>query len=340
MNKETVTRAPLCVFDLHCDTLDRLALFGESSSDWAVDLNEGLTASHMASLSSNGCHISLERTAGYLWCQCLAVFIPDEYRGAAAWSLFERVQAYFTRELDKHSDRLAQVRMMTDVQAAFDARKLAGMLTIEGAGFLEDDSTAEARLDALTAAGVRMVTLTWNGPNALGSGNDTIDGLTGFGRAAVRELEQRGIVVDVSHLNDAGFRDVCACAERPFAASHSNARAVCNHPRNLADWQLREIAERGGIVGFNYCNHFLSELHDDPTRDDVLRHVDHILEVAGERVLALGSDFDGCDPPSWLVPCDKVDNLYALLAREFGVDIAGQVFFHNAHDFFARAEAC
>lgn len=209
------------------------------------------------------------------------------------------------------------------------------MLTVEGCSFLEDDAQAEQRLDALAEAGVRMATLTWNGPNALGSGNDTSDGLTPFGRRMIRGLEGRGIVVDASHLNDEGFRDLLAVAERPFACSHSNARAVCPHPRNLEDWQLREIAERGGIVGLNFYNAFLREDGAEATPDDVLRHVDHMLNVAGEGLLALGSDYDGSDVPRWLDPCDKVADLHALLAREFGAAIAERIFHGNAERFFA-----
>ena len=154
-----------------------------------------------------------------------------------------------------------------------------------------------------------------------------------------KDLERRGIIVDVSHLNDAGFKDVCATARRPFAASHSNARAVCGHPRNLADWQLRELADCGGIAGLNFCTQFLTDRLADPTRDDVLRHVDHVLETAGEDVLALGSDYDGCDVPSWLEPCDRIGALHELLACEFGRDIADKVFFRNARDFFERVES-
>ena len=154
----------------------------------------------------------------------------------------------------------------------------------------------------------------------------------------MRELELRGIAVDVSHLNDAGFKDVCDAAARPFAASHSNARAVCGHPRNLADWQLRELADRGGIAGLNFCRDFLSDVHADPAPDDVLRHVDHVLETVGEDMLALGSDYDGCDVPSWLDPCDRVGDLHALLARQFGSAVADKIFFENARAFFARLE--
>lgn len=330
----------LKVFDLHCDTLDRLAFYGDPSVPGGFALHDaGVPRSRMATLADNDAHVSLSRTKPFAWCQCFAVFIPDEARGDAAWGLFERVLATFERELDRCEGALSQARTMEDVDSAHGAGATAALLTVEGASFLEDDGAVEARLDALADAGVRMVTLTWNGENALGSGHDTQGGLTGFGRTMVRELERRGIVVDVSHLNDAGFKDVCDAATRPFAASHSNARAVCGHPRNLADWQLRELADRGGIAGLNFCVQFLSDVHADPTRDDVLRHVDHVLETAGERVLALGSDYDGCDVPSWLNPCDRVGDLHALLAREFGTEIADRVFFENARDFFARAES-
>lgn len=329
----------LRVFDLHCDTLDRLAFHGDPSVPGGFAEHDALIpASRMSSLAANDAHVSLDRMEAYRWCQCFAAFIPDEARGNAAWGLFERVRAVWERELDHNAERLSRACRVVDIEAAHDAGKTAGLFTVEGASFLEDDGAAEERLDALVDAGVRMVTLTWNARNALGSGNDATDGLTAFGRVCVRELEQRGIVVDVSHLNEAGFRDVCEAATRPFAASHSNARARCDHLRNLADWQLRELSDRGGIVGLNFCTDFLSRTHVDPTHDDVLRHVDHILNVAGESVLALGSDYDGCDVPSWLNPCDKIGSLHELLAAQFGTEIADKVFFGNAYAFFKQME--
>ena len=329
----------LRVFDLHCDTLDRIAFCGDPSVPGGfAEHDAGVPAGRLATLADNDAHISLARTAGFAWCQCFAAFIPDEARGDAAWALFERVRDVLARELDRSPDQLVQARSMAEVDAALDANKTAAVFTVEGASFLEDDGAAEARLDALAQAGVRMAALTWNAPNALGSGHDTADGLTAFGRVAVRELERRGIAVDVSHLNDAGFKDVCAVATRPFAASHSNARAVCGHVRNLADWQLRELAERGGVTGLNFCRDFLSDAHADPTPDDVLRHVDHVLETAGEDVLALGSDYDGCDVPTWLDPCDRVGDLHALLASRFGKEVADKALFANAQAFFARLE--
>lgn len=324
------------VFDLHCDTLDRLALSGDPTVPGGFyEHDAGVPRDRMSRLDDNDAHISLARMARFDWCQCFAVYVPDELRGDAAWSLFERVRRFWESETDRCSAKVARVRDAAGAAAAFEQGISAAMLTVEGCSFLEDDAQAEPRLDALAEAGVRMATLTWNGPNALGSGNDTSYGLTPFGRRMIRGLEERGIVVDASHLNDAGFRDLLAVAERPFACSHSNARAVCPHPRNLEDWQLREIADRGGIVGLNYYNAFLREDGAEATPDDVLRHVDHMLNVAGEGLLALGSDYDGSDVPRWLDPCDKVADLHALLAREFGAAIAERIFNGNAERFFA-----
>ena len=329
------------VFDLHCDTLDRLAFHGDNSVPGGFAQHDaGIPAMRMNSLANNDAQVSLERMEAFAWCQCFAAFIPDVVRGDEAWALFERVSDVWTRELDRHADRLVCVRTTSDIDAAYAASKVAGLFTVEGASFLEDDGTAEQRLDKLVELGVRMVTLTWNARNALGSGNDTTDGLTAFGRVCVRELERRGVVVDVSHLNEKGFHDVCDSTTKPFVASHSNARVVCDHPRNLADWQLREIADRSGIIGLNFCTNFLSTTHSDPTRDDVLRHVDHLLNVAGEDVLALGSDFDGCDVPTWLSSCDKIGNLHDVLVPQFGKDIVDKVFFDNAYAFFERSESC
>lgn len=327
----------LRVFDLHCDTLDRLALHENGEAVFSYMEGDNLIPhARMSSLLSNDAHISLERTAAFDWCQCFAVFIPDDLRGQAAWSFYLRIRDFFRAQCDEHAARLARVVDSRGALGAFSAGKTAGMLTVEGAAFLDDDAHAEERLDAIADDGVRMVTLTWNGRNALGSGNDTDEGLTPFGKRCVAELEARDIAVDVSHLNDAGFKDVLACAEKPFAASHSNARAVCGHPRNLDDWQLREIADRGGIVGFNYYNAFLTDRGGEATRDDALRHIDHMLGVAGEDTLALGSDYDGSEVPSWLFPCTGAANLHAIVAAEFGEEVAAKMFWENAARFFGR----
>ena len=151
-----------------------------------------------------------------------------------------------------------------------------------------------------------MLTLTWNFPNEIGFPNfaisgdgkpdrtvpNTKDGLTEFGFLFLEEMERLGMIVDVSHLSDAGFWDVVRLSRRPVVASHSNSRAICPHRRNLTDDMFRAIRDSGGVAGLNYYQHFVG---DDPTMEGLVRHVEHFLELDGERSLCLGGDMDGCE---------------------------------------------
>lgn len=101
---------------------------------------------------------------------------------------------------------------------------------------------------------------------------------------------------------------------------------------------FRALADRGGIAGFNFCRDFVREDGADPTRDDVLFHIDHFLKLGGEHAIALGSDYDGCDVPSWLEPAQRVGELHTLFAHEFGAEIANAICFENAAAFFERNE--
>ena len=113
------------------------------------------------------------------------------------------------------------------------------------------------------------MTLTWNGENELGSGHTTTHGMTDFGRQAVREMEDRGILVDVSHLNDTGYADLFETARRPFVATHSNARAICSHKRNLTDDMIREMVRRNCLIGLNYCKSFITDGGIGDSPDDL-----------------------------------------------------------------------
>lgn len=327
---------PTRIFDLHCDTLDRLALHSIMPEAGFMAEDAAIPAHRMQSLADNDCHIDLQRMArgGYAWCQCFAAFIPDDIGVEGGYRVFDTVRRYFEGQLAQHAALVEQVRDARDIRSIVDAGRCAAVFTVEGGSFIGEDTD---RIHEAADTGVKMLTLTWNDKNAIASGNKTGDGLSHFGREAVRVLEQRRVAVDVSHLNDRSFWDVLDAAQRPVAASHSNARAVCGHPRNLTDDQFRAIAERGGIVGLNFCQRFLTDA-SHATRDDVLRHVDHMLELGGERVLALGSDYDGCDVPAWLAPAEKVGDLHTLFSEQFGTQIADAVCFENACAFFERNE--
>ena len=140
-------------------------------------------------------------------------------------------------------------------------------------------------------------------------------GLTRRGIEIAEKMEEQGIIVDVSHLSDAGFWDVATITKKPFVASHSNARSICPHKRNLSDAQIRTIGERGGVIGLNYADDFLEENPANLTWDSFIRHIKHMIHVGGEEVLALGSDFDGI-PTNPLVPhAGTIPNLFEAMAK-------------------------
>ena len=208
---------PYALIDLHCDTLTDCT-------------HKGLTPD---TLDDPDRVLSLNAIPSDVhWAQFYAIFIPDQYRGQAAIDYYETNRDNFNRQMEKFHDRISPCRSASDMQAAWDAGKTAAFLTIEGGAALAGDIT---RVKKLADDGVRCMTLTWNGENELGSGHTTTHGMTDFGRQAVREMEDRGILVDVSHLNDTGYADLFETARRPFVATHSNARSICSHKRNLTD---------------------------------------------------------------------------------------------------------
>ena len=142
-------------------------------------------------------------------------------------------------------------------------------------------------------AGFRISTLGWNESNVLTGSNQTGEGLTDLGREYVRNAQELGILVDVSHISDAGFWDIMKITQVPVIASHSNSRAVCPHARNLTDDMFRAIRDTGGVAGINQFAEFLGE---KPTLDTICDHIFHFLEMDPEcRHIALGGDLDGCD---------------------------------------------
>ena len=148
-------------------------------------------------------------------------------------------------------------------------------------------------LEATYEKGVRMVSLVWNLPNSLSGSCQTGEGLSEKGKDFFRRAQRLGMLVDVSHLSERGFWDMTELAEKPIVASHSDAFAVCPHPRNLTDAQFRAICDLGGTVGLTLYGPFLTQ-EKTPTLDDLRRHLDHFLTLGGEGHLALGADLDGC----------------------------------------------
>ena len=194
------------------------------------------------------------------------------------------------------------------------------MLSVEGGEVFEKDLSTIA---AWREKGVRMAALVWNNENRIGfpaKGGST-QGLTEYGVAAVKEMQRLGMAVDTSHLNEAGFYDIFAKTNLPPMASHSCCRALCDHPRNLTDEQLKLMIREGSYVGVNFYPWFLS----DSGKADVKRvaeHIDHICQLGGEKIVGFGSDFDGIEcVPTGLEHAGQMPNLIAEL-RARGYDQA------------------
>ena len=303
------------LIDLHCDTL--------TAGGSADALDDGAKALSLSALP-RGVH----------WAQCFAIFLPDDLRGQAAIDYYDRFRGIFARQMAKFSDRVLPCRGAADVERAWAEGKTAALLTVENGSALAGDLSRVARL---ANDGVCAVTLTWNGANELGSGYETDHGLTPFGARAVRELERRGVLVDASHLNDRGFYDLLDAAEKPFLVTHSNARAVCAHPRNLTDEMIRELARRGCLIGLNYYVRFLRADDAPCTLDDLYRHAMRFFELGAKDCLALGSDFDGAEvPPCLASPARALDFYDYLLARGVAQADADGVFWQNARAFFEK----
>ena len=324
------------VFDLHCDTIDSLTF-----ANYGV-FSEYVQGAAGGDLVHNSIQLATDRM-GCPWCQCYAVWVPDDLSsfGMSALEFYRTARNWFKAHTSPQGP-VVQVRDARVIEDVFAGGNTAALLTIENGTQL----TSLDLVDEIALDGVKMVTLTWNAANALGSGSQAQGGLTAHGREVMRALEDYRIVVDVSHANDETFWDVARTAKRPFAASHSNARAICEHERNLTDDQFRAIVDAGGVVGINYFRGFISNRvtgFDAPadgevTFDELAAHVEHFLELGGESAIALGSDFDGSETPEWLDACEKVTPFYNRIVTRFGESIADRLFWENAHDFFVRNE--
>jgi membrane dipeptidase len=209
--------------------------------------------------------------------------------------LFEALHS----ECEESPEELRILRTREDVEAVSDGGAIGFILHWEGVSPAESVSV----LRLAWRLGLRSAGLSWNGTSlaADGSGSPRGAGLTGYGRALVAEMNELGIVVDVSHVSDRGVADVCELSTHPVIASHSNARAVYDHPRNLPDELIRRVAERGGVVGA--CGYpVMLTASERPGLADVVRHIEHMCELIGPEHVGVGCDFTDGVAQLW---CDS-----------------------------------
>ncbi|GAB6875691.1 dipeptidase [Thermaerobacter litoralis] len=247
--------------------------------------------------------------------QVFAHYIEPVYKPHAALIRFMELYDVFLREVAQNAGRIAVVTTVEELDRTLEAGRVAAIIGIEGGEALQGRLGI---LRLLHRLGVRLIGLTWNERNDLADGAGDArsgGGLSQLGEQVVREMNRLGMVVDVSHLSDASFYDVLAVSSQPVVASHSNCRALCPHPRNLTDDQIRALAARGGVMGMNFFARFLRA--DGPaTVDDVVRHIEHIAALVGPQHIGLGSDFDGIgETPQGLEDVTRLPRLIEALLR-------------------------
>lgn len=281
------------VVDTHCDTLTAM-----------------ITQERRLGSPSACGHLDLPRLkAGGVNVQFFAAFIAPEYKEGAMERAVELINL-FKKEICDNQSEMMLVKNSHDINTAIQKGKIAAVLAVEGGESLE------GKIDSIRLLydfGVRCLTLTWDLSNELGVGvgdNHNPGGLTPFGYQVVKEMNQLGMLVDVSHMSERTFWDVLDTSTQPVIASHSNCRELFNHHRNLDNKQIRALSEQGGVIGITFVPAFLSS--ENASVKNVLDHIDYAVTVGGIDCVCLGSDFDGTDE----LPVDLEDCTALLVLTE------------------------
>lgn len=300
------------VFDLHCDTADKLI---------------GLGGVEPSELRRNNVHVDLER-AGELggFAQCFACFTTD-FKEYDPVDVFEKKLAAMHRELAKNSDLIRQVYTADEIEENQSNGVMSAILTVEGpAGFGYDPEL----LEDLHKVGFRISSLGWNEKNVLTGSNVTGGGLTDLGREYIKEAQRLGMIIDVSHISDEGFWGIMDITTAPVIATHSNSRNLHPNSRNITDEMFLAICKTGGVVGVNFYRDFLDE---NANIDSICDHVFHFMEMdPNGSHIALGGDLDGCDALAQGISGVQDYNLLAdrLLARGLDEKTVYNIFWNNA----------
>ena len=306
------------LIDLHCDTIWRMF---ESETD--------------TNLTKNNFHIDIDKLLrANSFAQFFALFIDREdviKKGKRHYEYCSEMLDRFYTEIENNNDKIRFAGNYEEYIKNRNNNKVSAFLTIEGGDALEGKLY---NLRNFYRMGVRLITLTWNYENEIGYPNCNKEsmekGLTDFGKQVVKEMNRLGIIVDVSHLSDAGFYDVASLSEKPFVASHSNARFIQNHFRNLTDDMIKVLSNKGGIMGINFCTSFLSN-KDTSLIEDIIRHIKHIKNVGGIDVISIGSDFDGIGGNLEISNIGEMEKLFSALSKEgFTDDEIEKIGYKNA----------
>ncbi len=283
---------------------------------------------------NNNCHISLDRLSTYdkkgIY---FAIWLSIERRKNAFAETIKAIDFYH-KELAENQNFIAHSNNFSEFNNTFNSGKVASILGLEGGEALEGNID---NLYTLHDKGVRLITLTWNNDNEIGSGVLGKDeGLTSFGKNVVKKMNNLNMILDISHLNRKGFFDVVELTEKPILASHSNAYSIHSSKRNLFDDQLDALKNINSYVSFTIHSPFING-DNKCSINDTLRHIDHLINKLGEDFVSIGTDFDGTN----FLPCE-INNisdlflLYNLLKKTYNTEIANKIFYQNQLNFLKK----
>ena len=301
---------PISFFDAHCDTVSSCTHLG-----WNMANSIG--------------HVDFERGSMFeRYAQIFAIYYdPLKAPADGMFAEFNRQKEMFFQQLHLNETAVMHCKTAEDLDCAENTHKIAALLSVEGADLLNCDP---AKLDAASDVGVKMINLTWNRANAISGTNaeERDRGLSQTGVDFVKRAQELGILMDVSHLSDAGFWDLVDITEKPIVASHSNARTLCAHTRNLTDDMFRAILETNGFVGINFYSPFVGL---DNSINAIFAHLEHFLEMGGERTVGFGADWDGCDQmPEKIRGIQDMDRIYdKMLQRNYSEQLIHNIFYGN-----------
>lgn len=326
------------IIDMHCDTISRIY----KAKNASLQTEDVSSQTKNISLRRNSFQLDLEKmkSAGYLL-QNFAMFINlDEVENP--YKTCQEQISVFQEEMEKNIDLIRPVTTYKEIIENEKKGLMSALITMEEGQVCNGDLSI---LKEFYDLGARMMTFTWNHKNTLGSPAEPAHGsakggLTHLGIGFLDAMEQLGMIADVSHLSDQGILDVCHLAQKPFVASHSNARALCPRGRNLPDELIREIANCGGVIGVNFYGPFLTSVSNDngcfySYAADIAKHIRHMANIGGIASIGLGSDFDGIDDNLELKDCSHMELLECELRKiGFHESEIEQIFYRNVLELY------
>ena len=304
------------IIDMHCDTL--LAGWRKPERSFY----DGDTSINLKLLKENGSLL-----------QFFAMYLSrNEMKTMDSYDILKGIYGYYQTQMEKYSDIIKPVYSAQDVLENEKKGLLSSLLTVEDGVFI--DGKIE-RVQEVYDMGVRLITLMWNFENSIGfpCSDDPeahLKGLKPFGIEVLEKMNELGMIIDVSHMSEGGFYDVAKCSKKPFVASHSCARALCNHRRNLTDDQLKTIGNAGGIAGVNFECSFLKEGSNRATYDQIIEHLLYMKDKAGVDAVGFGSDFDGIDDNGELENYSGFTTLLERMEGKFTYDEIDKICRGNA----------